>query len=181
IVGLTIEHSKSNASELAEEFIKQNKNIIVEDKKLSILTCTESAAGEICFYLSPRQPIKNTKDEVVGIAYQGINLMNTTMMNSAIALFRDKKGVLKQGLLTFKSAHDDKYDFNARELDCLAFLLRGFSVKEIANRLKLGVRSVEYYVACMRHKFSVGSKNALIDKAMSLGYFNFVPEHWLSY
>ncbi|MBK2123784.1 response regulator transcription factor, partial [Fangia hongkongensis] len=63
-------------------------------------------------------------------------------------------------------------------LDCLAFLLRGFSSKEIANRLKLNVRTVEYHIANMRAKFNVKSKKLLVDKAMALGYFNFIPEHW---
>ncbi|MBK2125439.1 PAS and helix-turn-helix domain-containing protein [Fangia hongkongensis] len=179
VLGKTVEACRGKGVELAEEFIDQNDEIVSQNQDFSILSCSGAASGELRVYLSPRKPIKNASGEVVGIVYQGVNLTNTTLMNSVMSLFRNKKGGFNQGLLKLVSTLDDPHDLTSRELDCLAFLLRGFGVKEIANALRLNSRTIEYHIARMRYKLNVESKRLLIDKAIALGYFNFVPEHWL--
>lgn len=73
----------------------------------------------------------------------------------------------------FETVNIPKLSF--REHECLFFLLRKCTAKEIANILKLSHRTVEDYIEELKLKFFCESKIELINKAKNLGYFNIIP------
>lgn len=53
-----------------------------------------------------------------------------------------------------------------REAECLYFLLRGNTAKNIANILRLSPRTVEHYLENVKMKFNVRTKTELIEKTI---------------
>ena len=53
--------------------------------------------------------------------------------------------------------------FSKREAECMMYLLRGKSIRNIAGILQLSPRSVEFYIRNMKKKLGCGTKFELID------------------
>ena len=54
--------------------------------------------------------------------------------------------------------------FTEREAECMVYLLRGKSIRNVAGILHLSPRTVEFYVKKMKKKLECGTKFELIDK-----------------
>lgn len=53
-----------------------------------------------------------------------------------------------------------------RQMDCLVFLIKGKTFKQIASELNLSARTIEHYIQILKTKFSVYSRSELIAKAL---------------
>ncbi len=63
-----------------------------------------------------------------------------------------------------------------RQMECLYYALRGYSLSAIATKLAISIRTVETHTSIMKEKFHVKSKSELIEKAIYLGYLQIIPE-----
>ena len=66
-----------------------------------------------------------------------------------------------------------KRNLTKRELDCYLWLLKGRSVKEIAQKLNLSARTVDFYVTSMKLKLNCARKSELFDRAMEFGLLTY--------
>lgn len=64
----------------------------------------------------------------------------------------------------------DNTRLSKREIECLYYLVRGMSAKQIANQLTLSYRTVEYYFERMKDKLSCDSRSELIAKIIDAGF-----------
>lgn len=71
----------------------------------------------------------------------------------------DKKTRLPPGAST--------YDFSDREKEILELLARGWTAREAANEVDLGVRTVERYIENLRLKLHARNTTHLITRAYS--------------
>ena len=62
--------------------------------------------------------------------------------------------------------------FSGREAQCLAFLLDGKSMKEIANHIKISVRTVEGYVEDAKRKMGCNYKSELMEITRDCGFIH---------
>lgn len=62
------------------------------------------------------------------------------------------------------------YSLSKRELQCMFYILRGKSNREIADELKLSKRTIDFYMENIKNKFGCLSKSELIIKAIEIGY-----------
>jgi DNA-binding NarL/FixJ family response regulator len=63
----------------------------------------------------------------------------------------------------------DKYKFSARELEVLLLITNGKSIPQIAEKLKLSTRTIEWHKGNLMQKLDVKNTLALIDFALKLG------------
>lgn len=56
--------------------------------------------------------------------------------------------------------------FTEREFDCMVSLLRGQTVKEIALKLRLSPRTVEYYIKNLKNKLGCSTRRELMGRAL---------------
>ena len=56
-----------------------------------------------------------------------------------------------------------------REVDCLAWVARGASSKQIARHLGLSMHTVNAYLASARRKLKAGSRSEAVATALQLG------------
>lgn len=64
-----------------------------------------------------------------------------------------------------------------RELDVLYYILHGLSQKQVADKLKLSVRTVESYVDPIKAKLKCGNKHQLFEFAIRHGLMNIIPKN----
>lgn len=84
-----------------------------------------------------------------------------------------------------KSLHDQHHTnyfsikdthLSSRESECLFYLLRGKTAKQIARLLNLSPKTVEHYIENIKLKFQCQTKSELISKAIEQGFTNIIPK-----
>ncbi|WP_347571405.1 helix-turn-helix transcriptional regulator [Legionella sp.] len=65
-------------------------------------------------------------------------------------------------------------------MECLFYLLRGKTNKEVAKQLHLSPRTIEQYVEQLKNKFVCDKKSELIEFAVNKGYMNIIPSSLLN-
>jgi DNA-binding CsgD family transcriptional regulator len=63
-----------------------------------------------------------------------------------------------------------------RQTECLFFLLRGKTAKEIAKILNISPRTTECHLEEIKYKLNCATKSELIEKAIASGYINIFPK-----
>lgn len=67
--------------------------------------------------------------------------------------------------------HFSNHALSKRQLDCLYYLIRGMTVKEISNYLNLSPKTVEHYLDAAKIKLNCFSRSGLIQKALEIFLF----------
>jgi DNA-binding CsgD family transcriptional regulator len=63
---------------------------------------------------------------------------------------------------------DTNPNLTARQLDCLYYLAKGFTIKQIAKMLLLSPRTVEHYLDAIKTKLNCETRVELIEKAFKI-------------
>jgi DNA-binding CsgD family transcriptional regulator len=61
-----------------------------------------------------------------------------------------------------------KPQLSDRQLDCLYYLVKGMTIKEIAKEMSLSPRTVEHYLEAIKIKLNSHSRVDLFEKAMCM-------------
>lgn len=72
----------------------------------------------------------------------------------------------------------DKYEnlnLSKRESECVYYYIRGYTAKQIAQRLTLSYRSIESYLDNVRNKLGTNNKIDMMLRVIETGCFNKVP------
>jgi DNA-binding CsgD family transcriptional regulator len=140
--------------------------------------------GSILSGISMKVPWLDKDDKVCGIFGITVFLQNNNL-SLASNLFS------KTGLLGTSRTHESLKQVLSsselegiylprRETECLYFLVRGKSAKEIAKALKIAPKTAEFYIRNMREKLGGISTSDLIEKAIDSGFANVVPRSLVS-
>jgi len=68
----------------------------------------------------------------------------------------------------------EEISFTRREAECMVYVLRKMTNNEVADRLGLSARTVEFYVRNMRYKLDAMSKVHLIELVAQSEFLKFV-------
>ncbi len=151
----------------AEYFTGIDKQVMREQRLMTnekeIVLKTNSAGGIITTVLiaSKRPVLHNGK--CLGIALEAFNITNSFFPT------------LPQRSAPKKPANPIENIFSPREMDCIHFLLFGYSYKHIANKLDLSSRTVEGYIERIKVKLNCHNKQRLIDKLLEMGFIREYP------
>lgn len=64
-------------------------------------------------------------------------------------------------------------DLTDREAQVLSYLADGWSNEEIADRLKVGVRTIRFHLDHLYRKLGVGRRTEAVREAVTRGYLRF--------
>lgn len=98
-------------------------------------------------YLTIKTPMYNEKNEIVGI--WGVSVSLSVYPPAKI---------------------NDIQKLTRREYQCLSYLVRGSTAKEIAEKLHVSKRTIESYIVSIKSKLNCYSKSALINKVFEIGF-----------
>lgn len=111
-------------------------------------------------YFVIKKPMLDLNQSIYGIIYQCHPLDDADFFRKLIHSDNDIK------------PNTNMYSLSKRELQCMFYVLRGNSNKQIAEALKLTKRTIDFYMENIKNKFGCQSKNELIIKAIEAGYIN---------
>lgn len=168
---------KTNAAKYASKYHLEDKQVVDNQKSLSILYNIDYSDGVSRLLYIKKSPLKLTERNEDQIFCQGYFLND----NHLIQLFRniikfDKQYISRhQGCYYFTEDLVDPLKLTKQQHACLFHLLRGKTAKEIANLLSLSKRTVEFYLNNLKIKFNCLNRNQLIEKAIEMGYLYYLP------
>ncbi len=79
-------------------------------------------------------------------------------------------------LISKADLHRYFFGLTLREAECLFYLVRGFTMEQIAEVLQISNRTVESYLNNAKKKFSCKNKSGLIGQCFVTGFVYFMPE-----
>lgn len=168
------------AAQFAEYFLTQDAMVRQEQKTFEYLDIHTYADGDphICF--TKKSPFYH-EDRLVGTLCFCTEIKSETIQNIASEIIKkDRSFYALPNDRSYVFTANKVSEFSERELECLFYLLRGYSAKEIAKHLLLSHRTVETYIERIKNKAGLVTKSQLIDYALSEGLINYVPKSILN-
>jgi DNA-binding CsgD family transcriptional regulator len=173
---------RCEASACAPEFIKQDQFVRNNLKQLTMLEIHGYANTDERIFLAKKVPF-TLNGELMGTLCQCISTQPEVLGRIASCLVEsDKKYYNKQ------QKNERTYAINTlvsgdqlttREMDCIFYLMRGKTMKEIAKIIGLSWRTVEVYIARIKMKWGCVTKGDLINYATEHGYLGYIPDSLL--
>lgn len=150
----------------AERIADEDETIMINNKESILEEIGFDLKYQPAIYLSKKIPTHNFKGEVIGLF--GISIDITHQKNIQFVettLNKFSNYVIEQKYKTLPT-------LAKRELECLYFIIRGMTAKQIGKALNLSFRTVESYIENMKYKFNCNNRSELIGKAIDLGYIH---------
>ena len=184
IIGLTAFDVPCDAAVCAPLFEAQEQEIIASSKPLKILNIHPFSGGEWHAYDVVKMPLYDEEKNIIGTIFHGRDITSASSLELGSLLGRmhvsgKTSELLGQGSYLINQDRGT-IQLTSRESEALFFLLRGKTVKAISSILNLSNRTVEQYLASLKEKFSAASKSELLDRAIELGYLNYIPQSLFS-
>jgi DNA-binding CsgD family transcriptional regulator len=183
--GVSDEKLPCKASELSDTFAKEDRIVLNTGKTMTIITLCCYGGNEWRLILGRKSPLKNKSNETIGVYGRGIDVTECGLMRTTFMIFvQDEKrhgksrNALNQSSYLLKETIDD-YGLSTRESECLFFLIRGKTAKEIAQILKISFRTVEKHLERLKYKMNCFSRSEIIEKAISEGLGTVIPKSTL--
>lgn len=117
-------------------------------------------------FLSCKNPLFDSHGNVVGLAGASIEV-SKNCQTKIVETYLEKI----EKIITFNS-NKSFPKLAKREIECLYFMIRGMTAKQIGKLLNLSFRTIETYIENMKLKLNCCNRSELIGKAIDLGYIH---------
>jgi DNA-binding NarL/FixJ family response regulator len=179
-IGLTDFDMPCETVNCAHLFRQQDEAVIRTAQKMRILDIHPFSGYEWRAYIFTKTPLRDGNQEVIGTIFHGADITNSSSIELGSLLSQISVEGVKNDLLGQNSymlgTKFRNLKLSDRQSEVLFYLLRGKTVKKIAYLLRISPRTVDEYLEQLKHKFNAQNRHELIDKTMSLGYLNIIPE-----
>ena len=148
---------------------------LLAGKQYSSLAPLKDYKGEEKWFFGNKFLKYNEKSELIGSETYIMEIVQPKFFS----LINFLKSVNEENKIqTYKIGHlIDDIKLTTREGECLFYILKAKSAKEIARLLNLSNRTIETYIEHLKFKFGAESKSDLIIKAIEKGYMKFIPKN----
>lgn len=114
------------------------------------------------FYLSFKNPWYSRAGTLLGISGVSI-LLNAEEQITNAQYSEELNHFLETLQLTYYKKNN--YNLTPRQKECLKYLTKGMTIKQIANQLSLSHKTVEHYLETVKLKLNCANRHELIKKA----------------
>lgn len=158
-----------SAKNSAEDFITEDEHAM-RGNSYFILTVEMihekliAALTHKCPYIENNK-IAGTICEMILLPDFTKSIINSFLNNPDVFISRHTEKYID----VFDLAPARKYNFTVRELDCIQFLVKGASAYDIALKLGLSKRTVEFYIRNIKDKLGVNKSTEIVAKVIAEG------------
>lgn len=181
-IGRFYEDIQAPAVESAEFFRTLDTMVLTQEKRIYYLGYFGYNDGFRVIH-GMKAPYLDEKQNIIGINchFQDVTHLNSINKDHLIfqpdyVMYNDNK--CEQFCYLFLET-EEKDILSEREKECLFFLLRRKTAREISEILCLSPRTVEDHIDNIRHKLNCSSKSDLIEKATLENFGNQLPMKYL--
>lgn len=183
IIGLNAYDMRCPAVESAGCFIEQDAVVIQEGQTLTILDIHQYAYGDLKVLLSKKLPFMEN-DKIAGSICFCTEINSTYLTKICSMLIQLDKQYYpshrKNDRSNILGSLPRNSKLSQREMECIFYLLRGKTSKEIAKKLMISPRTVEDIIERIKLKFKCSSRAEIIERGLAEGYLNYIPQTILS-
>jgi len=181
--GLTDYDAKSKSAEYASHFIQEDIEIMETGKPITYL-------GNFCYiddywhtHIYHKTPYRTPQGEIKGVLFNIIELKGNPLKDFCLKLLTtDRKFNLHHGMQgSYKL--DQAYknaNLSERQTECLFYIMRGKTPKEIAMVLEISIRTVYDHIERIKAELNCQTRSQIIDFCIEKGYLYTLPKGILS-
>jgi DNA-binding CsgD family transcriptional regulator len=172
---------KCQASDHADTFVAQDKQVLLGNQHQSIDLCFY-ADNNLHVLLTEKKALQNPHNskKPIGTMHTSLDLGGSKIAKVLAQVSLSDKYFNGQALQQKKQqSYKTKGSFemfSKREAECLFFLMRGKTAREVAQLLFISPRTVESHIANMRGRLDMPSLGALVSWAVEQGMIHEIPE-----
>jgi DNA-binding CsgD family transcriptional regulator len=156
-------------SDYATIFQEEDRKVMATKKKIQFLEMVPCATGDWKIFMVTKSPLL-VSNKIAGTLGHCVNVTNAFSKLGMIS------SPLTKNSTTFPILNEAYEEhLSQRQRECLFFLLRGKTAKEIAKVLNISYRTVEFHINEIKTKFNCQKKSELIELAYERGFFNLIP------
>jgi len=165
--------------ELANYYTAFDQETVASGKSFKSIQML-NIGGALSVYLTTGSPTKNADNQITGVGIYGLAMTNPGLINFiSLTAQKDKKSFHSpqtgNRIYLLNESINNNYNFTSREMECLFFLIRGKTSKEIAKILKISPRTVETYLENIKLKMKCSNKLQVIANAITEDLINLMP------
>ncbi len=118
-------------------------------------------------FLSHKTPLRSHKGKIIGVFGVSFILDGKKSTSKTIEDAGFPAGFIN--LNDIQAGLDvQTYNLTIRQVDCLYYLVKGMTIKQIARELNLSPRTIEHYLDAVKIKLNCISRSELIEKALQM-------------
>lgn len=165
----------------SDAFLEQDRYVLNKSKQLTILDIHSYADNQPKILLTKKTPISLGPDQR-GILCYCMEVQSHEISRVISILMKSDE------LYSGKKNNDQSFTINdtlrhnilsKRERECVFYLIRGHSMKEIGRMLNISWRTVETYIRNIKLKWGCERINQIIECAIINGFLNYLPKSFL--
>lgn len=181
VVGIRDYNLRCKASEAANGFIAEDQQVVSTGKSMVTLNVCCYSDDKWMLLLGQKKPVIDKNGDASGVFFQGIDITDLSVLKYCMQLNERSLGVgsAKSTSYILNAEHCPLRQLSARQQECLFWLVRGKTFREIAVLLGLSLRTVEAYIECIKNKLGCYTKGQIIEKAIDSGFLFYVPRRLL--
>ncbi|MBP9742414.1 MAG: helix-turn-helix transcriptional regulator [Burkholderiales bacterium] len=181
LIGYSDANLKCDASETVRDFLKQDQAVITHNKSVDIIDINVFSDNQTSIFSTKKIPIVGNNNIPFGILVQCLKIENPAVINNLLKLSKvDSKYKKQLGSYILEQENTEDV-LSDKEKECLFYVLRGKTAPQIALILSRSKRTVETHIEHIKFKLNCYGKAELIEAAIQLGMFNYIPKHLLNY
>jgi len=168
-------HWKCPAVEFAERIQAQDQYVFENKSSWRSFNILKFSSNEYIYYISNKSIIYAPCGEMMGLLFLGTVIHCSEIIKSLHALLPPSQNQNNVCNILQIVNEDIQANLSQRQSECLFYMIRGKTSKEIAQILHLSYRTVEDYIQQTKDKFRCHTKSQLMEKAMEQGYWYQIP------
>jgi DNA-binding CsgD family transcriptional regulator len=182
LLGKTVASMHCRAARCARLFWEEDALVKASKKMLRVLNIIGMADGLWKVLQIDKQPILNSAGDVEAIIFHIIDQSANHMLDLALSIAKEtpQDTANPNGISINIGSLKEKIELKQKESECLFYLIRGFSYKEIAKIQDIAYRTVVDHMERLKLKFNAATTADLISKALSSGYPGSVPQRYFN-
>ncbi|MBA2652262.1 MAG: helix-turn-helix transcriptional regulator [Tatlockia sp.] len=169
IVGMKDRDIKSEMVAFADQFVREDKEVMLTGERQHI-DIGRYNDGISRATLSTKKVLLSANQEIIGTVFSRVELKS-----SLLSKLLDKSVNIKLPQYYTIAKQYGEYNLSKRETQSLFYLIRGYSAREIAQRLGLSAKTIEYHIEQLKNKLNCSKRSELIEKSIDLGFIYNIP------
>ena len=165
----------------ANQFRNLDKQVMTKNCRALALDIMHSSIGWVSL-LTEKIPLTNKDGKIIGVYCNAIDISSLSLFKYSQILSEIDRKIINSYDKASKYilTHDHSpLPLTQRQQECVFLLIRGKTLKQIANILTISVRTVESYIEAIKYRLNCTHKSQIVEKAITSGFLYFIPENFL--